>query len=200
MASKTQLQAVLDTSVLHGNWHLEGPNYTLLHTHVEKGLLRVQVPEVVVLEFVELYARELAKHSSSLRQLGTLLRGTVLPSIDQRQVVKQYESFLRKRLRDLGFKILKHPKTSHGLLVRRALARRKPFSKSGSGYRDALIWELTRRSIRQNKATTVLLTRNTKDFSDPNNAARAHPDLLADLSPDFPYDSRFRELDSARRV
>ena len=64
----------------------------------------------------------------------------------------------------------------------RDLARKKPFSSSGSGYRDALIWLslvslLGESSEAENAA---FITRNSKDFGE---APRLHEDLLSDLNP-----------------
>src|SRR5262245_41750996 len=66
-------------------------------------------------------------------------------------------------------------------LVQRCLSRRKPFKMSGEGFRDALIWETIVRDVACHDASTYLITDNVKDFADPHDKSRLHPELVTDL-------------------
>jgi len=76
--------------------------------------------------------------------------------------------------------IIGYPDTPHEDLVKRAMARRKPFNENGVGYRDSLIWETTLSLATRLDTQVILLSKNTNDFGDDER--ELHPDLIEDLA------------------
>ncbi len=67
------MKVVLDANAIYGNWLIKGPNVTLLEKYSQLGEIEIIVPEVTVLEVVNLYKRELEKHALSINKLNQLL-------------------------------------------------------------------------------------------------------------------------------
>ena len=67
-------------------------------------------------------------------------------------------------------------------MVDRILAKRRPFTDSEKGYRDALIWHSTLEVASAGR--TVLLTANTRDFAEAGDKS-APPNLASDLVDDI---------------
>ena len=89
-----------------------------------------------------------------------------------------YREFLTKQLQLLNCTYLPYPQVSHEQVVERAVTRRKPFNKSGAGYRDTLIWFSVLELLKANRSVVYLVTSNTRDFGD---GPRVALDLLADI-------------------
>jgi hypothetical protein len=102
--------------------------------------------------------------------LDEALPGTEAADIDYRQ-------FLEETLDAIYAVRLPVPDIPHEEVLRRELARKKPFSSSG-GYRDLLIWESALRYVASEQEDAVFVSANTKDFADGD---QLHADLLADL-------------------
>ncbi len=157
-----------------------------LHAY-DSGSLVLRVPEVALQEAVAWFARELPgrmqryrRAASQLAQFGVRLEehGAVdTARLEQlaSEVQTQYDSYLRGRFGDAA--VLPIPEVDHRTLVHRAVRRMKPFSESGSGYRDALIWE----SVCALAASepVFFVSDNSKDFADDDGRLAAV--LQADL-------------------
>jgi hypothetical protein len=71
------------------------------------------------------------------------------------------------------------PRFRYEAIVKRDLARRKPFQKSGKVYRDTLLWETIVRHGISKKGFTAFVTENTRDFGGVDN--QLHNELLKDV-------------------
>lgn len=96
------------------------------------------------------------------------------------KLLNEYESYFRNRINKLGIKIIPYPQISHKDVVKRDLARKRPFQNSGKGYRDALIWESVFDIMEHTETppAIIFINHNTKDFFDND---VLHPDLMEDL-------------------
>ncbi|VTR75475.1 PIN domain-containing protein [Cellulomonas hominis] len=157
------------------------------------GMIRVVVPEVVVLETGRHQAEKANKASNEaikkvadgLRALNEIIDG--LPRFDARDArdrltvaSEEYETWLRKTLDDHMVEVAPIPSVDHVELVKRDLARRKPFDNGGKGYRDALIWSTVVEVARGLDVDDhlIFVTNNTQDFVDSGSLSA---DLLRDL-------------------
>lgn len=178
---------VLDANVVIKSPRLNsGAWRAALHAH-HSGSLVLRISEVALLEAVAWFARELPgrlgryhRAASQLEQMGIRLEehGAVDASrLEQhsREAQTEYESYLRGRLGEGA--VVPIPEVDHRTLVHRAVRRTKPFNESGSGYRDALIWESV--CALATTAPVLFVSDNSKDFAD-NNGTLA-PALRTDL-------------------
>jgi len=85
--------------------------------------------------------------------------------INSLALVTNYRVFIESMIQRYG-KILPYPRTDHKKVVARDLARRKPFKKDGSGYRDLLIWESIKSLLMWGTERLVFITNNTRDFGE----------------------------------
>lgn len=162
-------------------------------------LIRVVVPEVVILETCRHQAERANKASNEavkkvtdgLRALNDLLVDG-LPRFDAKgardqlaAAPREYETWLRETLKDHQVEVAPIPPVSHADLVHRDLEKRKPFNSSGKGYRDALIWSTVIEIIGSldTEDHLVFVTENTDDFADSTGLSA---DLLRDLPADPP--------------
>ena len=181
------IRVVLDTNIMQkGGPELRGGSWPLLLNAASVGHFRLCVPEVVL--------RELAAHHRSdmvaakkmiddarraLSRLGAeLLMPREVTDLEIDHAVTLFDERLRSMLMTRG-EVLPLPEIDHLSLVEAILTRRKPFSESERGYRDALIWH----SVLEAAATgpVVFVTNNHKDFFAPDRL-RLADDLVADMA------------------
>src|SRR5271165_2604783 len=139
---------ILDsTSIVRSDWYLRGPACRVaLHMSRADSRVTVVVPEIVIREVVGRYAEEVRNLRATFDETTSKLAGLGVlkyqpPEVDTEQAIRDYEAYLRSTLESAG---VSSPIPPHDLdileLVDKAIWRRKPFNKSGSGFRDALIW------------------------------------------------------------
>lgn len=174
----------LDTTVLRSDFHLSSPDARLLEQFVRTTGARLAIPAVVIEEAKNKLREELENSRTELGKLSRLLHAAPqpLPTVDVDAKVLKYERHLRDRLTKSFRAVLPgFPTVSHQEIVRRDLNRRKPFHKSGTGYRDTLIWHSILGRIRSVKDEFVFITDNTRDFW--NEAGQdLHDELRWDLA------------------
>lgn len=180
------MKVVLDTNIFVRDYSLGSPPFVALHQGVKATDKTLCVPSVVLDEAVNKFREQYGKlHNDHSRmgiskiELGT--EKSALPKVDE--AVEGYDGHLRAWLSDADAKILEYPKTPHEELVERALRRKKPFRSSDTGgYRDVLVWFSILEELRANpKVPIALISKNPKDFSDPNEENNLHQDLIDDL-------------------
>ncbi|NQT21352.1 MAG: DUF4935 domain-containing protein [Planctomycetes bacterium] len=174
---------VLDTNAIFDHWYLTGPSIMVLQRFMALTGSRLIIPEIVLLETVNLFQREVAKARSQLRKLerfGNIDTSQVIHDIDL--APKEYEQKLRSRLSELQAEIISHENIPHSRIVARVLDRRKPFGQSGKGYRDTLLWEVILSKIATVECVTFLVTNNHVDFGIRDKQGELHSDLVEDLA------------------
>ena len=176
------MKLVLDTNAIYENWFLKGTSIALLQKYNLQIGVEIIVPEIIVLEVINLYKRELEKHISSIKKLKNLLIDEGLKIPDANKVIQEYEQLFKSRLSELKAQCPNHDDIPHSAIVRRALDCRRPFQESDKGYRDTLLWEIIKRKIASADKTTFLITNNYKDFGNKQNKQVLHQDLQQELN------------------
>jgi hypothetical protein len=179
---------VLDSNVLFHDFHMGRPYLRLVRTQAKAGGFTLAVPELVVLETVNLYREEteaavelLANRSQKpLERLDQLKVPASMPELDIEALTETYEKKLREQLEDVGAEVPDLPGVPESEIVERALKRRKPFKKSDAGYRDTLIWHNILALAERDEV--VLVSENHGDFAE----SKDEPAVLAsDLQDDL---------------
>ena len=176
---------VVDTCIFAEDYHLRTTLVRLLIEHCSTAGHQLVVPEVVVREVVNRYRERVEERRSKLLSAVEAVKDDtgrefqIDYSPDQlRADIQAYDHEFRNAIIGHGGKIQPIPNTSHDVLIGRDLARRKPFSKTGKGYRDALIWE----GVLELAATghdIAIITTNKDDFAETD--FTLHHDLQKDL-------------------
>lgn len=187
------MKIVIDTNIIYGDFFLKNAQIISLCETASRCGIGIYIPEVVMDEIINQYREKLVeicpKVNDCIRGITQIAPQYAFnnPFTDavKDKLLKEYESYIRIRINELGIKIIPYPHISHKDVVKRDLARKRPFQNSGKGYRDALIWEsvLDIMEHTETPPAIVFINRNTKDFFDKD---VLHPDLIEDLvSKDF---------------
>jgi len=176
---------VLDSTSLVADFRVRSPTTVGLFDRAAAGKLSIVVPEIVVREVVGKFKQELKDARSHLvRARSKFVRLGVpldVPDLDVDALGTEYEQYLRSTFERIGAEIPSPPDITHLELVDRAIAQRKPFRESGTGYRDALIWETVVRYAAASDVTFV--TDNHRDFAESNDdVSLVAPALRQDLT------------------
>jgi hypothetical protein len=180
------VEVVLDTTALRADLRMEGGSFAVLIREARLGRFRLVVPELVILETVNLLRREVEKAKARLLSAAQDMKqltgsdGPLANDIPNPETVaSQYESTLRTKLAEFKTLIPGLPSVSHQAVLARALRRRKPFKEKGEGYNDALLWETV--CERAKESQVAFITSNWRDFSISNEDRALHSDLVRDL-------------------
>ncbi len=179
---------VLDTTELRSDPRLIGTAFRVVFDAIERGGFLLDIPCVVYDEFMNQFVEALteteAKLQSNREALERLSSDSIDIELDEDWIAGQlaeYELHVTQVLGRVQATVLPYPTLEHKELVARDLSRRKPFARSGKGYRDALIWETVLRLGIDNPEDQILLvSSNTSDFAQAD-GVRLHADLLADF-------------------
>lgn len=179
--------AFLDTTEFASDSSLQSASWDSLRKAVIKGQLVVAVSEVTVRELVRQTAERVEKYNEQtadgLRRLRQHLPD--LPAATHAVSSAEFENKFRQRLRWAGVAVLPLPTADHGTVLERDIEARRPFKRSGTGYRDALIWLSFADWVAGMHAVPAMrvhfVSANTSDFSDSD--GQIHPDLTVDLPP-----------------
>jgi rRNA-processing protein FCF1 len=176
---------VVDTCIFAEDYHLRTTLLRLLIEHCSTAGHQLVIPEVVVRELVNRYREGVEERRSKLLNAAKAVKdltGREFPvdySADHLQAdIRVYDHELRNAIADHGGRIHPMPNTSHDALISRDLARRKPFSQTGKGYRDALIWENIL-ELAGAGHDIAFITANKDDFAEKD--LSLHHDLQKDL-------------------
>lgn len=169
-------------------------DWPTLHAAARLGLIALRLPNVVLQELVDLRRRDLAQlldlesraRDLRLRLFRTREAGAepTNSGLARRNAVDElcadYEAGLAVWFDEAG-SVLPDPAVTHHELVRRVLARRRPFNDGERGYRDALVWHSALECAAS--GPVILLSANTKDFAerDAGGDWQLAADLVADL-------------------
>jgi len=166
------MRIVIDTNIFCEDYYLRGSNFRVLFDGLHSLPGTLLIPEVVVDEVVNRYREDLQEITSKERETrNSLSRMLSDPSsvpplnVDVVAQANAYRAYLEAVIAQHG-KVLPYPQTSHKIIVERDLARRKPFKRDGSGYRDLLIWETIKSQMIWGTERVILLTNNPKDFGE----------------------------------
>ncbi|MGV0152066.1 PIN domain-containing protein [Rhodococcus sp. GB-02] len=162
---------VLDSNILCNTPFLQAEALQSFSDHAVERRIKVVVPEVVVMETVNVVRRtweeELGKVSGfRINACGIANELEAVTSAVSAKIAS-YENDLRLRLSTLGFDIVPVPDVPHIEIARRASESVAPYlpKSSKENYRDTLIW-LTVLDVAESNPDDVVwfLSENHKDF------------------------------------
>src|SRR5262249_9572490 len=120
-----------------------------------------------------------ARIERSLRELARLTEDTPhVEALDLARHVNRYDAYMKEKLKATGAVIVPYPTSSHEVVSRRAIERRKPLDDKGSGYRDTLIWLSMLELLKSEPTNLIFVTANHRDFAE---GTSLHSDLRTDL-------------------
>lgn len=136
---------VVDTNILSMSPYLSRDEWTILARHMQEWHVRLLIPEVVLVETINVAPRRWAEQKekfaeAKIADLGIQNEVDAVSRLIQERI-DGYEESLKSRLSDLGADIIPIPEIPHLCIAQRASDRRAPYQgKSKDGYRDTLIW------------------------------------------------------------
>jgi len=187
---------ILDANALFGRKPLTQASSTLLLALSKYGHVRLIVPEVVLLELSRQWLEDVQGKSAVVRT-GVKHLNEALVDLGLAKVKHETPEPDRTALYDYAATLLRSknaelpppPEVSVRGLLAKEIEGRKPFARSGTGFRDALIWETAREvcdSLTDPGAAVIFVTNNHTDFCD-----RKGGDLHGDLRQDLAEGQRF---------
>lgn len=185
----------LDSNIICSDYKMKSPSF-----EVAQKVGTIVLGQIVVDEVCNKYRENLeervSKAKKAIQDLNDLL---FTPHIDWNELditgeCNKYKDSLEMFIIESGMTVAEpYPKDEHEVIVQRALQRKKPFKTDGStGYRDYLVW-LTCLEVAKSYSSEEIhfISCNTRDFADPNDKEKLHPDLLEDLAKKGISDDRF---------
>jgi PIN domain-containing protein len=179
---------VLDSNVIIADYWLRSTSVVLLYDFLKKTGAKLVVPQIVVEEVINHHREDLEKVKADMkkahRQSARLLRNVSALSgqvvaLNKFNTRDPYPKFISGELKRVGAQVIDYDNIPHKDIVARDLKRTRPFQQSGTGYRDALVWETIIRHCVKKGAVTVFVTDNVKDFCNPK--GELHEDLRKDI-------------------
>src|SRR5262249_11476070 len=139
------MRFVFDSNIFCADYLMKGNAFRIFLSSIPRIGARLLVPQVVLDEVKNKYRTTLsecgARIERSLRELARLTEDTPhVEALDLARHVNRYDPYMKEKLKATGAVIVPYPTSSHEVVSRRAIERRKPFDDKGSGYRDTLIW------------------------------------------------------------
>lgn len=137
------MKIVIDTNTLYEDYLLRGAALVSLSKSRERAGCALLVPEVVVAEHVKHFRDARRMAASQLKQASRdvkLLFGVAVDTPDAEALPDDCDARIRRRLEELGIRVVPYPTVPHERVAARAVERKPPFLKDGSGYQDSLIW------------------------------------------------------------
>lgn len=181
------MKLVLDTNVFCANYRMTGAGFRVLRDGLHLVPADLKVPEVVLDEVENRFEEDLldgieavGKARNKMRRVIPTWEPPAIGPDEAATLAGEYRTWLEAELASMGAEVLPYPEVPHKKVVVRDLARRSPFRRTGSGYRDYLIWESVRRLTYAGQDRIVLLTANKADFGDGELADELKADLLND--------------------
>lgn len=143
------------------------------------------VPCLALREAVNVWKGRVKNQTDKLANVRQQLRKLVpshewkAPAIDRDEAAHRLLSELSDSLKAAGVAMPATPDVSHEELLDRALDRRQPFDQNGSGYRDALLWQIVRHYVSLGHAV-ALVSNDAIAFAERRNKGEPLATSLAD--------------------
>ena len=185
------IRIILDTNAMRKEgFYFRTASAQALLTYVGRSAkVRLCVSEIAILELVNLYREELLKTIDALDHTLTSLKKLEPHFIDAPAVavnidesVSHFEHQLRERLAHARVRVLPIPEVPHELVIKRALAKRKPFDDKGRGYRDSLMWEAILVECANANQDVYFITGDKTNFGEQGSSS---PSLCPQLKTDL---------------
>lgn len=183
------MKIIIDTCILYEDFRLTKTKMRELCEIAKMTGDTVLLPKVVIEETKNKYHEMLIaarnKISKDLSDVKRLTDSIHTTTFDSDYVENEFANYLLAfdaQMLKLGIKSIPVPDISHETLMMKAILKKKPFSESGNGYRDALIWESIKKFYIELESDSdlpiVFITANPADFCEKGSI---HPDLQSEL-------------------
>lgn len=158
------MNIILDTSVLYNNYRLNTPKFLGLFKYAKTTKSEIIIPEVVYLEFVKHFNRDLDKYIESLEKFNREIFGKS-ENFNRAEAVSQFEDNIQTLISERKIKVVRPIGVTVRKLLKRAIKEIPPFSSTGRGFQDAVIWMTIRRLLSKNPTKHYcFITNNDRDF------------------------------------
>ncbi len=169
------MKIILDSNIFVEDFLMKSIKFSNLFDFLKKTNSEIVIFQIVFQEVIALYRRKLIekldKYYKSKEELLKIFNNKPFENQDINidNQVKIYETFFRDK-----FNLSKHNLTRYkdnylGEIVTRAIVHKKPFSKSGKGFRDTLIWLTLLDFIKNSKLNQfVFISNDTNAFGNNN--------------------------------
>jgi hypothetical protein len=205
------ITVIVDTTATFVDVMMKNTRWMQLLTLCARSELQLVVPDVVVRETARHWEREaleaiqtahqrierISKSQERFDELG--LDADQLPDATSLTTTADREKFhdaTRERLLGLGVDLRPVPDdVSIETVLARDLDSKKPFERSGKGFRDALIWETTREIVLESADGDFIffVTDNSADYCDDGGVLA--PELLEEVHEGLGTLVRVKDLD-----
>lgn len=183
---------VLDTNIIFENWMFDKPYHRAFVDYIDTVNCNVVFPQIIWSEIEARYRSQLKDalkiQASANGNVAKLLFDKKDPNVTKGYVdidnsYANYSTWLLEKLRCGHHSIIDYPSNILPILAEKAIARIKPFGSTGEEFRDAILWHsvLEIAEEYEDLNPVVLISRNTKEFSDSNDKSQLHPELQIEL-------------------
>lgn len=185
------MKVALDSNILIADFWLESISSKMLLENSKNGKIALHIPRVVIDETCNKFAFRIKSHSNnilkeikSFDKLSKTNTSIAITEDIENKIIKDYELFLEKTIKDNNITIIDYPNTPHEYLAKKAMLKKKPFNENEKGYRDNLIWENIKSLVSAEDVEIpatpeiIFITQNYKDFTENH---ILHKDLIEDL-------------------
>ena len=180
------MHIVSDANIIIVEGYGDSEHFRTLLSGLDRLQYNFYVPKSVFEEIVAKFERDFDEDTREIRRRIRNLSwrldrrlSSPIEGLDKENEVALFRRRMEARFSASNRRILEYPDISHEELVRRAAARIRPFSESGAGYRDALIWE-TVLNLAESVDSQVALISSDNDFR--NRSGELHSDLVNELA------------------
>jgi hypothetical protein len=181
---------ILDANVIVADPMLRGAVWPQLAEAIAGGRVEVLLPTLALEEAVAAYQRLREAKVIEIQAVARRASREVQVHLEKakraaRKEARKYPKRARKALGEVGVTLLETPSVAHDVVARRAIARRRPFNESGSGYRDTLHWMSVLEIVRERyeNEDIVFVSADQRAFGGGGNSNRAlHEHLVEDLA------------------
>jgi hypothetical protein len=190
---------VIDANVVISDPLLRGSKWAGIKEAVDAGDLHALIPQFAFDEAIAGYGRLRESTASSIK--GSMRNASAgvkkhleaaLGEIDSE--CERYKGLLRERLAEVGIELhTAVPTVAHAELVRRAIARTRPFDSGGSGYRDCLHWFVVLDLLDDldEEGYMTFVSADQIAFASTSKSGELHDDLRSDVQERMDDLSRF---------
>ncbi|MET8088481.1 PIN domain-containing protein [Micromonospora sp. NPDC005237] len=191
------ITVIVDTTTTFIDVMMKSTSWMQLLTLCDESKIQVVLPDVVLRETARHWEAEVSKtiqtangkiagikkSREKLTEMGidasSLVDSTPVMGTPDRA---RFEEETRAKLVSLGIQV--EPVPDHvdiESVLRRDLARKKPFTDNGKGFRDTLVWETAKQVVMESEAgdKIFLVTNNSTDYCDETGALA--PELYAEV-------------------
>jgi hypothetical protein len=174
-----------DTNVFSTDSSLSSPSWDSLADAAQSGLVEMAVSDITVAEITRQVGEKAEKFQTVFAAAQTALKAHgVRAELEGPIVTASYDANVRSRLKTRQVDVIPLPSASHAEVVKRDIDVRKPFDRSGKGYRDTLIWLTFLEWLGNDRTANTpayFVSTDTGDFREDKSGGQLAAELKAEL-------------------